>query len=303
MYFDFEDHRPDTPRVPPSLSVREGILLSLVFHLCLVIALLLNPDLLSSDRSVEEAALLERNQSQPPLRFVEVMPLIDQSAPPIRPADESDMDRRSATLERAPVPDNSNPFMRGNTPERIDGGPVTPPAGAPPAAPAVAESTPLPLDDAGRRAAEAAAAAAAQVASRTLTDSLRNPLQYLRNERFDNVRGGDTSQSADIQFDSMGVDFGPWLRRFKNQVERNWLVPSVAMTFKGRVVIQFHVLRNGTITDLAVVRPASIAALTTSAANALKLSNPTAQLPTEYPAEKVFFTVTFHYNEDPRTLP
>jgi TonB family protein len=69
------------------------------------------------------------------------------------------------------------------------------------------------------------------------------------------------------------------------------------MTFRGRVVIQFNVLRNGTITDLNVVQPASIPALTTSALNALKLSNPTAQLPAEYPRDRVFFTVTFHYNE------
>ncbi len=304
MYFDFEDRHPDTPRVPTALSVREGILLSLVLHLCLVIFLLLNPDVLSSEPTPDEVALLEQQRNQPPLRFVEVMPLRDRPALPVRPADQSDLDRRSATEERAPVPDNSNPFMRGNTPEMIDGGPVAPPPGAPPAAPPAAESTPLPLDDAARqRAAEAAASAASQIASRRLTESLRNPLQYLRNERFDNSRGGNTEQSADIQFDSMGVDFGPWLRRFKNQVERNWLVPAVAMTFKGRVVIQFRVLRNGTIIDLAVVQPASIQALTTSAANALKLSNPTAQLPVEYPADNVFFTVTFHYNEDPRTSP
>jgi hypothetical protein len=36
-----------------------------------------------------------------------------------------------------------------------------------------------------------------------------------------------------------------------------------------------------------------------AAANALRWSNPTRPLPREYPDEKVFFTVTFYYNETP----
>jgi TonB family protein len=75
------------------------------------------------------------------------------------------------------------------------------------------------------------------------------------------------------------------------------------MTFKGRVVVQFNVLRNGTIRDLVVLQPAPIPALTNAAVNSLRLSNPTAALPPEYPADQVLFTVTFHYNEDPRSYP
>jgi len=140
-------------------------------------------------------------------------------------------------------------------------------------------------------------------ANRSIADSLHNLEQYLKSENYDNIKGGNAEQSADIQFDSMGVDFGPWLRRFKNQVERNWIVPTSVMTYRGRVVIQFNVLRNGTITELSVVQPAGFPPLTSSALNALKLSNPTANLPPEYPADRVFFTVTFHYNDDPRTAP
>jgi TonB family protein len=127
----------------------------------------------------------------------------------------------------------------------------------------------------------------------------RNLDQYLRNENFDNRRGGQVEQSADIQFDSMGVDFGPWLRRFKAQVESNWLVPPAIETFRGRVVVRFGVMRNGTIVNLQVLQPGPIPALTTSALSALKLSNPTARLPPEYPVEPAIITVTFHYNEFP----
>jgi TonB family protein len=95
---------------------------------------------------------------------------------------------------------------------------------------------------------------------------------------------------------SKGVDFGPWLRRFKHQIESNWLVPQAAGMLRGRVIVQFYVLRNGAIVDLRVIEPATVPAFTTSSLNALRLSNPTAALPPEYPDDRVLFTVTFRYN-------
>src|SRR6185369_16774056 len=133
--------------------------------------------------------------------------------------------------------------------------------------------------------------------------ALQDVQRYAQNQNNDNSDGGGGEQGSDIQFDSKGIDFGPWLRRFKAQVERNWIVPDAAMNYRGRTVIQFYVLRNGFIVGLNVVQPAGIQALTTAALSALKLSNPTARLPDEYPDDRVFFTVTFHYNEYDRNTP
>jgi TonB family protein len=311
MYLDFEDYHPDIPRVPSPISVREGVLLSLVGHLLLLVAYLITPKGFF-DAKVEVVPV---QQNQEPLRFVDVAPLNDKSLKALLKDNPSDLDRRATTVERPPAPDNTNPFSRGNTPEFVEGGPKAQPQPqpsappSPPGPPAAAAPSPdsAPALDmpskVGVTAASSPAASPTRATGQSLRDSLRNLSQYVRSENYDNLKGGNADQSADIQFDSMGVDFGPWLRRFKNQVERNWIVPSAAMTYRGRVVIQFFVLRNGTITDLNVIQPAGFPSLTSSSLNALKLSNPTAQLPPEYPAEKVFFTVTFHYNEDPRTLP
>ena len=133
--------------------------------------------------------------------------------------------------------------------------------------------------------------------SRQLGDTLRNLQRYLKDQNFNNLRGGLTEQDPDIQFDAKGVEFGPWLRRFVAQVKSNWNVPQSAMAMPGRVIIQFHVMKNGAIRDLQIVKPSSIEGYTVAAFTALKLSNPTLPLPTEYPAESAFFTVTFHYNE------
>ena len=95
------------------------------------------------------------------------------------------------------------------------------------------------------------------------------------------------------------MEFGPWLRRFVAQIKRNWFIPDAAMFMRGHVVITFFVHKDGRITDLQVVQGASSDALNNSAFNALAASNPTLELPAEYPDEKAFFTVTFYFNESP----
>ena len=63
MYIDFEDLRPETPRVEGALSVREGVLISIIVHLLLFIAVLFLPDLLpESVRPVPVTRCLRRQQ-------------------------------------------------------------------------------------------------------------------------------------------------------------------------------------------------------------------------------------------------
>jgi TonB family protein len=133
----------------------------------------------------------------------------------------------------------------------------------------------------------------------SLGDALRNLERYVQNEQFDNPSGGSGAFGPAIQFDTKGVEFGPWIRRFIAQVKGNWMVPLAAMSLRGHVVLTFNVHKNGFITDLAVVQPSSIEAFNNAAFGALASSNPTQPLPPEYPADKAFFTVTFFYNESP----
>jgi hypothetical protein len=53
------------------------------------------------------------------------------------------------------------------------------------------------------------------------------------------------------------------------------------------------------LTDVTVIQPSTIDSFNLSARNALLASDPTQPLPSEYPADKAFFTVTFYYNERP----
>ena len=138
-----------------------------------------------------------------------------------------------------------------------------------------------------------------QAADGLLGRAMRNLDRYARNQTFNNQRGQVDQQAPFIQFDSKGADFGPWIRRFVAQVYRNWFMPYAIMSMHGNVVLTFNVHRDGSITDLSVMKPSRVRAFTNSAFNAISTSNPTYPLPDDYPDDTCFFTVTFYFNESP----
>jgi TonB family protein len=307
IHFDLEDRYQDELVVGSAISRREGLFLSIVMH-GLVLALflyggrlaLLQPDPEELELQREERARLEQEQRDRN-RFVFVQPKVDFEARQLRERLElSDIDRRSATPERAPRPENELPRALGNSAERAEAtqpeqarGPETPEPPQPEPTPA----EPLPQDERGLSREQPQEPPKA--AGGALGDALKNLQRYVQNETFHNPQGGQTDPGATIQFDTKGVQFGPWLRRFVSQVRRNWFVPNAAMTFSGRVVLQFNIHKNGRITDVVVAQASTIDAFNRSAVNAILGSNPTEPLPPEYPDERAFFTVTFFYNEQP----
>jgi TonB family protein len=312
MYIDFEDLRPDTPRVEGALSVREGVLISIIVHLLLLIAILLLPDLLPESMRQTPVAAVTREPRQSP-RFVFMQPPVDISKPqPRRDVEASDQDRRLSTIKPPPKPENPLPFTRGNSRER-EMADIAPPSRRNAPEPSVAQGSPtaeaegqVAANDPSRSMMRLPESANAPPGLRlgdtgtkgALGNALRNLQRYVQQQSFDNPTGSGDSQGL-IQFDSKGVDFGPWLRRFVAQVKRNWFVPQAAMIMKGHVVITFNIHRNGAITDIEVKQPSNIESFNLAAVNALMSSNPTQPLPAEYPSDSAFFTVTFLYNEDP----
>jgi TonB family protein len=292
MYLDFEDHRPDVPRVPSAISAREGVLLSLVLHLLLVIFILVAPS-----RWFEPTEVVPVQPADPPMRYVQLAPSIDR-AELARRLGEAEQTRPSPRPEPAPELQKPAP----DPPQKVDGAPNVRAAGPQneqPPQPSPQQQQPQPpAADMGVQPTPESSRVPSLLASGNLGRDLRNPQRYVQNQTADTIRGGNSDQgNADIQFDDKGIDFNPWLRRFRAQVRRNWLIPQVAELARGDVILQFNVLRNGTITDLRVVKAATIDALTISAVNAIKLSNPAPTLPSDYPDDRIQFTVHFYYNE------
>lgn len=324
MYFEIEDSHPETPSLESAISTREGVLLSLVFHALLVMAIIYLPQMplvrqamarVEAER-VRQVELQRQRQRDAERRFVFVQPRVDLQAPQPPPAPElSDKNRIARAIERALRPANPLPFARGNSSERVEADkPASePPRGATPTPPAAGASgegdsaerrdaVAPPLEQAPRGLAynnrpPPGSGGGLRVPS-ALGEALRNIERYVP-ESFNNPQGGVSDFGSTIQFDTRGVEFGPWIRRFVAQVKRNWFIPYAAMSMKGHVVLTFFVHRDGTISDLTVLKPSSVDAFTNAAFNALASSNPTQPLPPEYPTDRAFFTVTFYYNESP----
>jgi TonB family protein len=316
MYFNFEDYRPDTPTLPRALSRLEVVLLTVVTYLSLIIFILLSPRIpwfqqmeLERQQALAEQQneLIKRQRDQ--ARFVFVAPRVDiQAKKAPERAELSDLDRKARTLERAAKPTNDLPFSRGNTFERMESAPaVQPQRTAPQPEPAskddpTTQGLTLPNAPTGTepKATDTPRPAPRGPTMGVIADAIRNVQKYAQKDSFINLQGGAGQEVApSIQFDTKGVEFGPWIRRFIAQIRRNWFIPEAAMSFKGHVVITFFVWKDGRITELKVLRPSGIDAFNNSSFNALAASNPTQPLPPEYPDDRAFFTITFYYNENP----
>jgi TonB family protein len=311
IHFDIEDRYQDELVVGHAITRREGIAYAIVVHVLILAAFLIGPRLGLFQPSPEEVEARrleqERQLEEQNRRFVFVQPRLDMPArtPPPR-AELSDVDRKARAREQAPQPKNPLPFSRGNSSERTESQEAersrdvqpTPSQPSPPPQPQPEQQVArnLPTTPTGLpRPVESERPNTGGV----LRDAVRNLQRYVQNETFNNPQGGNQDPGSAIQFDTKGVEFGPWIRRFVSQVRRNWFVPQAAMTFSGSVVLQFNIHKTGAITDIRIVRPSEIEAFTRAAVNAIQWSNPTEPLPPEYPDEKALFTVTFYYNEQP----
>jgi TonB family protein len=309
IHFDFDDRYQDELVVGSAISRREGTLLSVAVHVAVILFILFGgrlaffqPSPEELERRRQEVLQQQIEQERNRQRFVFVQPRVDTPAktPPPRP-ELSDLDRKAASPQASSQPNNPLPFSRGNTSERTETTPAErargeeSPKPVPETPEAPKQEARLPEADRGlRRPIEMPKAATG-----ALGNALRNLQQYVQNQTFNNPQGGAKDPGSAIQFDTKGVEFGPWIRRFVQKVKRNWFVPDAAFSFHGRVVLQFNIHRDGHITDLIVAQPSEIDAFNRAAFNAILGSNPVEPLPPEYPDDRAFFTVTFYYNESP----
>ena len=113
MELHLDDSRPETPSIDAAISRREGVLLSLVAHVLLLLAILFLPDVPFVQRMLQareeeqrrQAEMLQAQQPKETPTFVYVAPMSDIKAPKPPPrAEMSDIDRVAQARERAPNP-------------------------------------------------------------------------------------------------------------------------------------------------------------------------------------------------------
>jgi TonB family protein len=116
-----------------------------------------------------------------------------------------------------------------------------------------------------------------------------------------------TMGPIEVLTDTMGVDFGPYLQRVVHDIRINWynLIPKSAhapMMKKGKVTIEFAILKDGTIAGMRLVSTSGDVALDRGAWEGITASNPFPPLPTEFGGQFLGIRFAFYYNPNKADL-
>jgi TonB family protein len=111
---------------------------------------------------------------------------------------------------------------------------------------------------------------------------------------------GNTGSNLELLSDAQGIDFRPYLTQVLASVRRNWyaVIPeSARLGFaKGRVLIQFAIVRDGSVSKLVIATSSGTQPLDRAAVAGISASNPFPQLPSEYKGADIRLQFSFLYN-------
>ena len=116
-------------------------------------------------------------------------------------------------------------------------------------------------------------------------------------------QAGQAIGPLDVLSDTMGVDFGPYLARVLHDVRENWyrIIPESArapLMKKGKVSIEFAILKNGQVAGLQIVGTSGDVALDRAAYGGITASKPFPPLPAEFSGQYLALRFHFYYNPD-----
>jgi TonB family protein len=312
---------------------REALWISVVVHLTIII-LLVNSQRLERLFPTRAVVVVSPNDlmREKDLTYLELPP--DEQKLTKRPNTNNISDKDRIASSRAPQIDREELkkiLARPGAP-----GPTGPPAqsqqpAAP--APAMAQNTPAPQQQAApapptpsqnqtaRLQAPPAApkpsftnngmSAGAAIAQAT-RDAIANRGGYGGDDGNYGLGQGRQPTAAmgplDVLTDTMGVDFGPYLKRVVDDVRRNWyeLIPESArapIMKRGKVSIEFAIMKDGRIAGMQIVGPSGDVALDRAAYGGITSSNPFQPLPSEFGGQYLGLRFTFYYNPDRAELP
>ena len=115
---------------------------------------------------------------------------------------------------------------------------------------------------------------------------------------------GHQSGSLEVLTDTQGVDFGPYLTTLVTNVRSNWyrLIPESVRMRKGRLAIDFAIMKDGHVQGLVVRASSGDPALDRPAYGSITASNPFQPLPTEFTGPYIELRMRFYYNPDKADL-
>ena len=307
------------------------LLISIGIHICLLVILALNPDLLTStpkriirimgqdyDLSKQQLTELvmppdalrprsapsipEKPLLQPPVPQPQNQPPPPPPPPP-QPQTPPPVIGPDDILKEGARPDAQPKASRGDTTEQARAG-----------------SQEQPKPETLKQQQQPENKPPQQLAQNTNPNALRSPnlmdsagriVQEQLEEnrrRYQGPRTGLPSGQEDPNFsteeptilsDTKGYDFGPYMNQVINRVRYNWysLIPEIArLGKKGRVVIIFTISQNGGIQNPHIVANSGTDPLDRAAFGSITASNPFAKLPSGFDGDHLDLQFTFLYN-------
>jgi len=111
---------------------------------------------------------------------------------------------------------------------------------------------------------------------------------------------------VDVLSDTMGVDFGPYLSRILREIRANWVrqLPESALSGlkKGKLAIEFYILRDGRTTGMSLTDSSGDVALDRSAWGGITASDPFPALPNEFAGQYLKLRIRFYCNMEEAEL-
>ncbi len=298
---------------------REATWISIVVHGIIVLALIFMPKWLPKSALIvpahekESAIFLEskENPNVPPPKTNVISERNNTAQSPKPTLDKNTLRRLLDERAAGPPKPASPPSQPPGGPQAMQAPPAPQAAQPAPAqpqpteqarleAPPVPKQNPFALHSAGSTVDRAIHSAAKDRTGPSVT--------FGGGEGGPGIRPNTDHRGAfEVLSDTRGVDFGPYLKRLKYVVQNHWdpLIPEVArppLMKKGWLVIEFAIMKDGSIRGMRLIRGSGDTALDEAAWGALTSSIPLDKLPVDYSADYLLLRAAFYYNPDKSDL-
>jgi TonB family protein len=304
---------------------REGIWISVIAHLLLFWFLFYGP------RAHRVHVVNPDANKQKDMTFLNLPPDAQQKVKPPKQAPPSDKNRmaqsRHPTLDKKtlqqleamrkagpPIPTAPQPAPQQAAPpspapapqQQAQARPATPPP--PPPANQSLLNEPKPVPTPAKPSFDTSPQTAGDAIRQAERDAARGPAG----------QSGDYGQNApsqhpamavgpDILSDTMGVDFGPYMRRVIQATYHSWLpiIPESArppLDKQGRVGVRFKIYPDGSVKEMILEFPSGDVSLDRAAWGGITGASPYPPLPKEFKGPFLELRFGFYYNLDPSKI-